>query len=430
MDCGVDGSGFVPKTGAVRMNGESRVDSVAALDDSGSAHRWFSVGWSRVVDSAEAGRAAASAALGTVDGGQPCAGRPDPKLLIAFCAASHDPDAALAGLTAAAGPVPLVGCSTDAVITPDGPLDDGIVVVALGGNGFSVATASAPVTGGRHREAGATVASCFEEIQDSPHRIVLLLTDGFSSEQEATLAGVYSVVGASLPLIGGSASPGSGQDRTFQLHGAKVLSDAVVCAAIGSDAPIGLGLRHGWRRASDQLMVTHSANGVVKTLNDQPALETYLRELGAPAEAYLDPLVFQAFARTRPIGVSRRGGEDVRDVSSLEHFAEGWLCATGEIPEGGLVSLMEGDAGSVLDAAGAAIIAATDGLDQAAPLGLIAFDCVFRSGILGEDGTRSEVNRLAGNGAPVAGMYTWGEIARFQGINAYHNLTLAVLALG
>jgi hypothetical protein len=32
--------------------------------------------------------------------------------------------------------------------------------------------------------------------------------------------------------------------------------------------------------------------------------------------------------------------------------------------------------------------------------------------------------------APVAGLYTWGEIARTRGINGFHNQTLVVLAVG
>jgi hypothetical protein len=32
--------------------------------------------------------------------------------------------------------------------------------------------------------------------------------------------------------------------------------------------------------------------------------------------------------------------------------------------------------------------------------------------------------------APLAGLYTWGEIARTKGINGFHNQTLVVLAVG
>lgn len=398
----------------------SQADFPATGDNSEGAQRWVAIGWSTDIDPERAARQALREALGGED----------PKLIVAFCAATCEPQAVIAGLSPEAGSIPLIGCSTDSVITPDGLTTQGVAVVTLGGGGLSVATSADLVSGGRAREAGAAVADCVAEVRNRRYRTLLLLTDGFVSEQELILSGVYGVVGASIPLIGGSASPTRGGDRTFQIHGGESMTQAVIGAAIGSDAPLGISLRHGWRRFGEPMVVTHSDNGLVKTLNDQPALSTYLHRLGAPPEAYEDPVVFQAFARTRPIGVSRRIGEDLRDVSSSDYFEEGWLYSSAEIPEGGLVWLMAGDTQSVLDAAGAAVDAAADALGGSAPLGMLAFDCVSRSAILGQDGTRREVANIVEPGVPIVGMYTWGEIARTQGINAYHNLTLAILALG
>jgi hypothetical protein len=52
--------------------------------------------------------------------------------------------------------------------------------------------------------------------------------------------------------------------------------------------------------------------------------------------------------------------------------------------------------------------------------------------MLGPDGTSDEADRMLkeAESAPVAGFFTWGEIARIRGINGYHNQTLAVLAVG
>ncbi|HEX9969878.1 MAG TPA: FIST C-terminal domain-containing protein, partial [Acidimicrobiales bacterium] len=65
------------------------------------------------------------------------------------------------------------------------------------------------------------------------------------------------------------------------------------------------------------------------------------------------------------------------------------------------------------------------------PLGVLAFDCIARRGVLGEHGIQNEVDRIAehAQGAPVAGFYTYGEIARTHGMSGFHNQTLVVLAL-
>jgi hypothetical protein len=385
----------------------------------------MAVGRSADPDPIHAGRQAAHEAL---RGG--VSAPPDPRLLIVFSSAEHDPVAVVAGIAQEAPGVPLVGCSSASAITPDGPVDSGVVVMAVGGPGFSVATAVAHASSGRQREAGAEVATaCLSRAADLPYRMLLLMTDGFTADQEVILAGVYSVVGASVPLIGGSASPVVGKDRTFQMHGTDVFTDSVVGVMLASEGPFGVGLRHGWRRVGEPLIVTQSLKGLVKTLNDRPALPAYLQTLDAPALTHRDPAAFHAYAKTRPIGVSRRHGDEVRDVCSADYFEEGWLRSSGEIPEGGLIWLMEGDTGSVLDAAGGAARDAVAALGGHPPIGLLAFDCVSRQGVLGDEGTRREVERMAALGLPLAGMYTWGEIARTRGINGYHNLTLAVLAL-
>ena len=65
------------------------------------------------------------------------------------------------------------------------------------------------------------------------------------------------------------------------------------------------------------------------------------------------------------------------------------------------------------------------------PPGMIAFDCVARRGVLGEEGIQTEIDRLAAraSGAPVAGFYTYGEIAWTWVVRGFHNQTLVVLSV-
>jgi hypothetical protein len=388
-----------------------------------SGQRWLSVGRSGEADSQRAGRDAARDAV--VNG--------DARLLMAFCSANHDPVEVLAGINGVGGGVPVIGCSTRVVIGPDGPSGTSVTLVALGGPGFSVATAGAGHDGGvRGREAGAQVAECVARVEDRPNRVLVLFTDGKKVSPEDVLAGAYRAVGASVPLVGGRSSADKVTKRSFHLHGDQVLTDSVVGAVIASDGPLGIGVRHGWRRVGEPMLVTGSRNGDVFTLNDQPALKAYLGRLGAPEEAYTDPVAFDQFARRRPLGVRRRSGEEVRSVNSAALLDQGGLHSAGEVPEGGLVWLMEGDEESVLEAAGDACRDAVAALGGHPPLGLVAFDCESRGGLLGPDGLGQEVERMMAGaaGAPVAGMQVQGEFARTRGFSGYHNQTLVILGVG
>ena len=104
----------------------------------------------------------------------------------------------------------------------------------------------------------------------------------------------------------------------------------------------------------------------------------------------------------------------------------------GEVPESDLVNVAEArqDQIEVPGAGDSHAIAVP--LEGREPIGLVAFDCIARRGVLGEDGIKDEVDRIGdcAGGAPVAGFYTYGEIARTRGISGFHNQTLVVLAVG
>jgi hypothetical protein len=219
--------------------------------------------------------------------------------------------------------------------------------------------------------------------------------------------------------------------RTFQLYGGRVLSGSVVAAGIASAAPLGIGVRHGWRKVGEPILVTASAGNRVYTLDDRPALDVYLERLGADEPAHCDQEWLARLALTRPLGLSRPGGEEqVRFIAGGD-LAERSLSCIAEVPQGALVWIMEGDARSVLEATDAACGDSLAALGGRRPLGMIAFDCIARRGVLGEQGIRAEIGRIAASaaGAPVAGFYTYGEIARTRGLRGFHNQTLVILSV-
>jgi hypothetical protein len=303
------------------------------------------------------------------------------------------------------------------------------VVLALGGAGFSVATAACDAHGDL-RAAGEAVARCAEDVRDRPHRVLLLLTDGLAGDQQEVVRGAYSVVGAEVPLVGGCAGDDLKMASTLQFHGTQAHRGAVVGAAIGSDGPLGIGVHHGWKRVGEPMLVSASEGHRVLLLDDEPALDVYLRRLGAPDEAHHDAVAFTHFAITHPLGLQRRSGEEVRFVAGAD-FADRSLICVAHLPQGGLTWFMEGDAESVLSATDSACAGAVGQLGGAPPIGMVAFDCIARRGVLGQSGIGDEVARIAGHagGAPVAGFYTYGEIARKGGTGGFYNQTLVVLAL-
>jgi hypothetical protein len=381
----------------------------------------MAVGHSTLPDSHEAGREAAATAL---------AGGADPKLLLVFASGRHNLATLLRAIGDQVGDVPVVGCSAAGEISREGPSVGSIVVTAFGGPGFSVSATMTQDASSDPRAAGARIATCLADVETKPYRVLMLLVDGTDQHQEEIVRGVYGAVGASVPLVGACAGEETWNRATTQFYGTQVLRDAAIAAAIGSDAPLGIGMSHGWRIAGDAMVVTGARKGWITTLDDRPALDTYLERVDAPQAAYHDPSVFAPFATVRPLGIRGRSGDAVRGFAGIPDFDGRRLCCGGEITQGTLIWCMEGDRATMLDATDAACRQALEAIDTR-PLGLVAFDCSGRRSVLGDEGAGEEVRRLNSfaAGSSLAGFYSFGEIARTRGINGFHHQTLVVLAV-
>ncbi len=335
----------------------------------------------------------------------------------------------LAGVHSVSGAVPVIGCSTAGEIGPGPALASGVVVVGLGGD-FAVTTASASGLGEAPRGVGEALAGGLLPLPDTRYRIALLLTDALAGDQQEMIRGVYGVLGATVPLIGGGAGDNFGMVTSRQFHDGQVRQDSVVAAVIGTDAPIGLSLRHGWHRQGGAMVVTSSAGNQLNRLDDRSALDVYLDRHGAPEGVDADPVAFAEFALTRPLAVARRGDVAVRHVLGADPDARSLICA-GSVPKGAAAWLAGGDVESTLAAADDACADAIEQLAGVPPLALLVFDCAGRRAVLGDDGVLAErrfIMERAGTAA-LAGFYTYGEIARTRGVTGFHNQTIVALAL-
>ncbi len=384
-----------------------------------SEQRWAGAGWSSCPDSAKA----ATESVRTAVDGRPA------DLVIVFFAEQLDAEQIVKAVHQAAPGAQVVGCSTAGEITP-GPVGDvGVCALALGG-GFEVRTAVATDASLDMRQAGVDVVAGTLTHARGPYSVTMLLSDGLAGDQHEVVRGAYSVAGAQVALVGGFAGDGLRMQRTVQVHGARVYTDAVVAVTLSCDAPFGIGVSHGWTPLETPVVLTATEGNRVSLLDDAPALDVYLTRLQAPAETWTDRAAFTRFALHHPLGLERRDGVSVRFVADADFATRELICVT-SLPSGSLAHVMGGDRGSVLDSVDAACAQALGQLGGRDPLALLAFDCIGRRGVLGDDGLVEEVDRMtsAAGGSPVIGFYTYGEIARTVGSSGFHNQTLVVLAL-
>ena len=353
-----------------------------------------------------------------------------PQLVVAFVSPAYDVAAFARALKQTVGDVPVIGCTTAGEITNGRATNQGMVLWALGGEGFQVRVGLGQGSAAGLRDAAREAAACCSDLPGGGHRALVVLADGLCGDQMEVVRGAYEAVGSAVPLVGGCAGDDMVMGGTQQIFNDQVLSNAVVVAAISSEAPIGIGVAHGWKPVGQQMLVTGSSGTSVSSLDDKPALDVYLEALNVPEEATRSQSAFASFAATHPLGIPRRDKIEIRYIAGAD-FENRSLTLIASIPQGGTTFLMEGDAQSVLEATGKACTDACGNLAGESPIAMLLFDCVARRSVLASAAVEHEIQTVQDvvGDIPTAGFYTYGEIARTQGAGGFHNQTLVALAL-
>lgn len=380
----------------------------------------FGVG-SSCMSSRESGREAVRSAL--------CGRRAAPgDLVVLFASADADEVAELhAGAVEEAGDAQVVGCTGDGVFTQDAMVPQGCAAAYLPAEDacFGVAYAEPEdedLVGAARRAAELArrrAGAGFE------HSVLMVLTPGRIGDQREVVRGAYQVTGARVPIVGCAAGTGPQLLDTHLFVEGRTLPRAVVAVWINSRRPLGVGVRHGWRPLGRPLLVTRAEGNMIYELDGRPALEVYLAERCAEIE--IDREALSGKLMDRPLGLPNSSGRyDVRHILGEQ---DGGMRMFGYVPEQSVVQVMAGDASQLLGGARQAAVEAAAQLERA-PRGSLVFSCAARVPVLGDRlGEEAREIFRALHGAPLCGLFTFGEFARVTGSTGFHNATVSILSL-
>lgn len=384
------------------------------------------VGYSDAADSATAGRAAAAEALAALHG-------TPPELIIMYASVSYDLIALLHAVRRATGKAPLVGATTSGQFH-DGRLINpglGVSVLALSAGPYRFGTASVTGVTENGDDAGQRLARAARAAagpEPSAHAAVLLLTTGLAGHQQELLNGVHKVVGAPVPVVGGSAGDDRLLIRTCVFENDNVLTDGGATAVwIASPTPLSVVAEHGWHDVGLPLLVTKSDGLVIQEIAGRPAVEVFREHfhdevnferpgLLKPAPGYLSAY---AFGLIQPDGSKLVRGAYIDEDGELKTFSP--------LPLYAPVQIVSCKAEDLLRVTGDVVRQSLAGRHASV---LLAFSCVARLDVLAEQGAKEAalIQDAAGDVATF-GFYTYGEFARTTRVAGYHNATLTAIAL-
>jgi hypothetical protein len=350
-----------------------------------------------------------------------------------FASPEHALGEALKTARAEAG-VDLMGCSTAGEFTERGLTRGGVSILLVSSDGVDVTGALARGLAAEPRrvadrlEADAGLQRKDAAARGRHHATTVLFADALAGTCESLVTDLHARARGGSQLVGGAAGDGGRFLRTEVGLGQEADADAAVVYSFLSEKPWGIGVNHGLRSTTKQMRVTRASGNVVFELDGRPAFQAYV-EHGASRGVRLTPETATSYMVGNELGI-HFFDKIARVRAPLSVGPDGSLRCAAEIPQGSLVSILDGDCDHMIEAARGAATEAKASLDGAAA-GVLVFDCVCRGMILKDQFNREiDAVRSVFGEVPVAGFLTYGEIARYQGrLDGWHNATAVVVAI-
>jgi hypothetical protein len=347
-----------------------------------------------------------------------------------FSAPDRDLGSVLKAATEASGCANIIGASTAGEFTEAGLSHGGVVVMLVSGDGTTCRTAMARGLAEDHGKVAAELDSAVfgarqaAASRDQRRLTTVLLTDGLAGKGEELVVELHERAQAAQ-IVGGAAGDEGAFIETRVGCGSEAASDAAAAAHIFSARPWGVGVGHGLRPTTKPMRVTKASGNVVHQVNNAPAFEIY-KAHAAQRGVKLTPSGASPYMIANELGI-HFFDKISRARAPLSVGADGSLTCAAAIPEGAMISILDGEPDAMITAAVAAAEEAREHLTGATSR-CPAFDCVCRGMIQREDfpaeiaAVRKGFRRRARGG-----IFTYGEIARYTGrLEGWHNTTAVV----
>jgi hypothetical protein len=370
-----------------------------------------------------------------------------PKLAIVFVSATYpDLDAVLPSVTAALGPIPVVGgTSARCVVGPDGTASPGVSVVVLGGTGIEVFARTVSIRSPALLELVPVAEELAREAERAArrghsHHSCLVFAPSLAVDGEALVAAVRRGAGARAQLVGALTGDELTMDRSRVFADGELRNDRVTLASLVTRRPLGIAARHGWHSVGPVHTVTRADGVHLLSLDHRRALDVWLedvrREGGNPPSdlrelaSYLTNEFLLGVDELARSGAPSAVDDPVVVRAPLRVGPDGGIRLSGSVPEGTHVRLVHSAPRDLLDASARAASAAA--LRAGPPVaGALVLACASRVAALGACFAEEPAEIQRRIGAPIGGACVYGEIARnVRDVDAFFNTTTVVLAFG
>lgn len=332
--------------------------------------------------------------------------------------------AALKKVKSFTGAETVVGSSAFGVLSDQGEVEQRISVAALAleaprGTLFPFLV---PNLQENNLQAGAGLARKIREAEMDPS-LVMILPDAFSFRHGLFFDGYESEAGYT-PLIGGSASERGGTEKSWQWAGEEVTYDTVSGIAFGKNLEFETGVTQSCQPVGEPIQITRSNGNMIFEIEGRPAYDILLehvnqlqfedsREIFHRLFIGLPLTSFQTdFTRSRYL---------VRNIMGV-NARRGTLACASQVEEGDYVTFALRDPLKAREDMARMLTDLQERSDGRRPVFGFYFNCCARgTSLYGTQGEDTALIREHFPSLPVAGFFTFGEIAPVEDVNHLHH---------
>lgn len=334
--------------------------------------------------------------------------------------------------------IPVIGCSSLAVISNAGIFKQGLIVALLSFpgsvyfNSASIQNINQDTISGSGEKLGEKLLYGLKNIRRD---FSVIFSDGLIQDNPAFIYGLQEKLGKSFPLMGATASNNLISKKTYLYCDNEVFNNGACGILWGGKLSYGLGIKHGWKPLGKPRYVTKSFGNVAYEIDGAAAAETYKEYLSCGLENLQKEL--KRISVLYPIGIYLPGEDEylLRNIVSIED--DGSLAFQGRVPQNSQIRLMIGTEESCLMAARSSVEEVKRSLYGRQVNLVLVFDSASRYILLRRQAIKELeiIKQGFGPDTPILGIYTYGEQAplkaiNYQGRTYFHNQTIAILGIG
>ena len=305
--------------------------------------------------------------------------------------------------------VSVAGCSTAGEISVAGVSDQSVVLTALRFASGTPLLVSTRFSGADDSQAAG--ARLGRQLANQPQSAVLLFAQGVNINGSALVSGLAAELPPGSRIVGGLAGDDGAFQATQVMANDEAGGDLIVAVAIPAGVTIGHGSFGGWKPFGPARKVTRAKANVLYELDGESALSIYKRYLGEhakglPASGLLFPFEMLD-ADHSSVGL-------IRTILGVDETS-GSLTLAGNIAPDGYLRLMHASNDALIEGAEAAAEAASGMMGDASSKFCLLISCIGRKLVMGKriDDEIEAVGAVFGQGAVLAGFYSYGEISPF-----------------